>query len=252
MSMNKAGANASWHDLSAEARETLEGWLFDEGLNYVTALARAEKELGYVGSVSSLKRFYQRRAQERVLAGLGAAQSQAAEIEGTAGDAGQLRQAGFKVVAQLFLQQVTEAPEQTKRWGRTAKLLLQSEANDSRRRLKREENHLKRLALEFAREQYEYNALEEAYALLPELKKLERSRQDPAVTEFEYNKQTNLMRRRMFGYDLPDILPENAEEARVMQEEALRVKQDSDAQHAVFMQAARERYGQYPPGEVGS
>ncbi len=241
MKMNKAGANAAWSGLSAEAKETLEGWLFDEELNFPVALERAQKELGFTGSVSSLKRFYQRRSQERVLAGFGEAQSQAKGIAGAKGEAGLLCHAGMKVMAQLFLRQVTEAPEQVEKWGRLAKLLLQSEGNESWRRLKREENHLKRLALDFAREKFQYKALDAAYQMLPELKELERAKRDPNLTDFEYNKQTNLMRRRMFGWDLPDILPENEEEERVMKAEKARLEEEQEAHSQRVQEAYRRR-----------
>ena len=63
--MGKMRADSAWSKLTAEQRETLEGWLFDENIGYKEALERAQKEFGITSSLSSLADFYQRRARER-------------------------------------------------------------------------------------------------------------------------------------------------------------------------------------------
>jgi hypothetical protein len=65
--MNKLKPEALWNRLSVGQRETLDRWLFEENLSCVEALPRAQKEMGFTGQLSSLKRYYQRRRQEWVM-----------------------------------------------------------------------------------------------------------------------------------------------------------------------------------------
>ena len=68
--LKKTKSDARWNQLSPEQVQTLDKWLFDDKLSYIKILPRAQKELGYKGQLSSLKRFYKRRQQERVLTDL--------------------------------------------------------------------------------------------------------------------------------------------------------------------------------------
>src|ERR1700722_16631209 len=65
--MRKTQSNAAWNGLSAEQRATLERWLFEENLGYELAYERAKTELGFAGSIASMKRFYQRMGEVRML-----------------------------------------------------------------------------------------------------------------------------------------------------------------------------------------
>ena len=162
-----------------------------------------------------------------MLRGLVQSQDQVNRIRDTPGSAEELRAAGMKVVAQLFLRQVTQAPEQVKEWSRLAKLLLQSESNEIRFRLKREENELRRKAMDFAREKFHYDIMEEGKKVLPELQKA----WEAGLTQYERNARQNNLRRHMWGReDLPDLLPENEEQEKQMAaqkiiDEAARAKQ---------------------------
>ena len=42
--MSKLRSDSAWSKLTAEQRETLEGWLFEENIGYKEALERAQKE----------------------------------------------------------------------------------------------------------------------------------------------------------------------------------------------------------------
>src|ERR1700728_1998530 len=154
--MTKVKSNALWNGLSVAQGETLSEWLFDERTGYRVAWERAKKEFKFKGSMSSIRRYYERTAHERLLAGFTEAGKLVRDIAGAPGDAAALRQAGLKVVGQLFLKQVAEAPERVKEWTPLAKILLQSEENENRRALKAEENAIRRGNLELARERFEY------------------------------------------------------------------------------------------------
>lgn len=226
--MKKSGANASWNELPPAAREKLAGWLFDDRLNYRTALARARKEFGYKGSLSSLVRFHQRASRERrVITGFADALAQTKEIEGTEAGTDQLRKAGLKVMGQLFLRQVTEAPDEVRQWGWLAKLLLQSEENEIRQRTATEENERRREALKLARERFEFDVIEQAYRALPELKALERARSAKTRSRFASNRYMNELRRQLFGRAV-EPLPENLQEELAMQAETTRANRKRD------------------------
>ena len=164
-----------------------------------------------------------------MLRGLVASQEQVNRIRDTPGSAEELRAAGMKVVAQLFLRQVVQAPEQVKEWSRLAKLLLQSESNEIRFRLKREENELRHKALEFAREKFHYDILEEGKKILPQLQEL----WEAGLTEYEQNKRTNDLRRRMWPdiKNLPDLLPESEEQEKEMAAQKIIIDAERAKQH---------------------
>ena len=92
--------------------------------------------------------------------------------------------------------------------------MLQSESNEIRFRLKREENELRHKAMEFAREKFHYDILEQGKKVLPQLQEL----WEAGLTEYEQNKRTNDLRRRMWPDvpNLPDLLPESEEQEKEM------------------------------------
>ena len=65
--MNKVRSDALWNKLSPESKEVLDKWLFEDNLRYDDILAQAKSQLGFEGSLGSLKRYRYRREQERVL-----------------------------------------------------------------------------------------------------------------------------------------------------------------------------------------
>jgi hypothetical protein len=213
--MKKAGTNAKWHGLSPAKLKTLEGWLFDEKMNYETALARARKELGFDGSLSSLKRFYQRRTQERMLEDFTEARENAQAIGEAPGSARVLRAAGMKLVSRLFLKRVMASPEDAKQWEPLAKLLLASEDTEVRRELKTEENRIRRECLELATRRFQYDSMVAAHAAFSEFQAREKALKEKG-DPYAWGKTSNAIRTRLFGKDVPDLLPENAQEEAAM------------------------------------
>jgi hypothetical protein len=203
--LKKTRADAAWNGLSRTQQATLEHWLFEERLSYNAALERAKSELGFTGSKSSLRRFYERARSERLLSGLADTGNLARTVEASDVSVEQLRNAGFKLAAEMFLRQVASAPENAKEWAPLAKLLLLAERNESWRRIKEEENRLRERALELARERFQYATTAKAMKALPEP-------EEPEMTELEENKMVNDMRRHLFGAVLPELLPETPEE----------------------------------------
>jgi len=218
--MKKLGPNARWHGLSGVQLASLEKWLFEERQSYEIAWERAKAELGFAGSVSSLKRFYLRRAGERAVEGFAEAGAEAEAIVGAPASAGLMRSAAMKVVSRLLLKRVREAPDEVKEWETLAKLLLQSEENELRRELKQEDNEIRRAWLAFARERFHFDVVEEAQKALPEIQELAEARQDPQITKFEENKRINKIMRRIFGSAAHGFHPENAEEEAAQEKSA--------------------------------
>ncbi len=221
--MKKVRGNAAWNGLSGTQRATLEHWLFEERLSYNVALERAKAELGFTGSKSSLRRFYERARSERLLSGLTDTGNLARTVEESDVSVERLRNAGLKLAAEMFLRSVASAPENAKEWVPLAKLLLQAERNESWRRIKDTENGIRERALELARARFQYATIDRAMKALPQLNELKQARQDPEVSELEENKMVNDIRRHLFGAVLPELLPETPEE--LAHPEVLRAKE---------------------------
>ena len=213
MNIKKSGSNASWNQLPLEARKQLETWLFDDCFNYEKVLDLARSQLGYTGSLSSLKRYYSRLARERVIATFTDSQKHVAEIEAAKTSAGQLRNAGLKIMAQLFLRQVVEKPDNVRQWGWMARLLLQSEENEIKKRAAAEYHELRCQSLQLARERFRFNVVEQAYSILPQLKALEQARKSPQQTRIEELARLRAIKRIIFGKELPPEPPESADPA---------------------------------------
>jgi len=211
--MKKPGPNAKWIALSPEQRQTLEGWLSDDGLSYEQALERARKELGFTGAASSLRRFYQRMAQERTLADLAESAKLSSAIGRREGTIDDMRESGMKLVAQWFLRKVAESPDQVKEWAPAAKLLLARDANE----LKDAENDIRRGWLEYTSEKASYDNVAWGVKHLKVLQFAAEARKSPKFRHFEQNLRTNDMRKRLFGENLPELLPENEAQEKAMQ-----------------------------------
>src|SRR5882757_5806972 len=101
--MKKTRSHASWNRLTPTQRETLDRWLFEESLSYEAVLPKAESELGYKGSETSLRRYYERRRQERLLTDLKEVVQDMTEVRGLDADPDVSRKASMHVLgAYLF------------------------------------------------------------------------------------------------------------------------------------------------------
>jgi hypothetical protein len=140
--MRKMRDDSTWNRLTPEQREMLEEWLFEERLGYADTLAKVEKEFGLQASLASMGRYYRRRARERQVTGLAAAQVMAFELNDLPVSTDSLRTAAVKLVGKAVLKLAGEKPEQVERLASLTKLLLESESNDIRRsRLKLAEKY---------------------------------------------------------------------------------------------------------------
>jgi len=144
--MKKSGSNALWNKLSPEHRELLDEWHFEQNLSCAEAWPRAQAELGFQGSVSSLKRYYQRRSDERVMEEV---------AEEAPGDVKVLRLATMKLVAAQAFQQVRETPDEVEKWGPAVKLMVENDRNETtreghriRKELRAEDQEIRREARE--------------------------------------------------------------------------------------------------------
>src|SRR5215469_4443553 len=118
--MTKVKSNASWNQLTSDQRETLDQWLFEENLSYAAILPKAESELGYKTSESSLRRYRARREHERWLTDLPEAVADALEIRGLVADPDVVRKASMQVLGAHLFRLVRSAPEKVKEWAPVA------------------------------------------------------------------------------------------------------------------------------------
>jgi hypothetical protein len=214
--MKKIHASAKWNELTVEQLEQLEEWLFDERMSYQKALEKAVAEFKFTGSLSSVKRFYQSRARDRVVDEFLDAGDLLKQIKESPTDAAGLLKGVLKLVGRLLMDLVTESPDGVKDWAPILRLMLQHEANEHRREAKEKELELKRERLKLSRQRLETNIIKATKRALPSVQALVKVEQDPEATEFEENIRVNNIRRDLFGPDLPDLQPENAVEAEWM------------------------------------
>jgi hypothetical protein len=188
MITTKTKANAAWNGLSAEQRDTLERWLFEERLGYEKALERARSELGFEGSRTSLQRFYHRTAELRLL------RDAASEAE-SENEEESLR-AGMRAVGKIFLRAVTENTDGVKEWAALARLLLHSEGNGLQRKLDGDKSDTWRGWLALAREKFEFDAAEAA------LEQMENSADLDAEELAREKARVLAIRKRLYGREL--------------------------------------------------
>jgi len=239
--MAKVKSHAKWNGLSKQQRDTLEEWLFEEQMGFVKAWERAKTELGFTGSVSSLRRFHGRTAQERMLAGFAEAGRVMASVDKSPVEAEALRSSGMKVATQVFFKLVTEKSEELKAWLPLAKLLAQCEKNESWRAVKDEENEIRKATLKFAQIRFQYDTMGEAMRALPQLQKAREAQEESEMTVYEKNKRLNDLRRRMFGEVIPDLMPENEEEEAHPEIIVRRFKEGQRREQERFAREYRER-----------
>ena len=72
--MRKLRSDSTFNGLSAEQREQLLNWLFNDNLSYAAAVERVKKEFGIATSLWSVRRFYCHAAEERSVGNLALAQ----------------------------------------------------------------------------------------------------------------------------------------------------------------------------------
>src|SRR5258708_5751742 len=170
--MSKLRSDSKWTGLSAEQRETLEGWLFEENVGYREALDRAQKEFGITASVRSLAEFYQHLARERMKAEVGELKDVCKEIEDVDVDWEVLGGTAIALVAKRAIHLAVDSPDRVKELVSLGRLLVANEALEIKKRwLEMEEERWdcevgKEKAMELRREMAEAK-VERMFALKP-------------------------------------------------------------------------------------
>jgi len=112
--MKRSGTNAAWTKLSPKQIQQLKDWLFVEKLTYEETFEKARTELGFKGSLSSLKRFYYRTSGEVMLEEFLYAAETAQEISEASGDIADVRAASLKLLGLMLQQKILMEPEKAK------------------------------------------------------------------------------------------------------------------------------------------
>jgi hypothetical protein len=157
--MRKMRDDSTWNRLTSEQLEQLDEWLFEERLGYADALARAEKEFGLVASLSSMGRYYRRRAREQQKLEVSQAEVMAGELIDLPVSTDNLRKAAVKLVGKIVLKLAVAKPEQVEQVVFLTKLLLASEEND-----------LRRERLKLARQYFHFEATAASLDELPKIR----------------------------------------------------------------------------------
>ena len=133
MFTRKMRSDAVWNQLTAEQKEIVDGWLFEERLGYAEIVARVEKEFDLKSTVSSLGMYFRRRAADRQGWEMVEARSISETVNGLAGPTDQIRQAAVNLAGKVALRTAIEQPEKLEALVALARVLLESEKNDLRR-----------------------------------------------------------------------------------------------------------------------
>jgi Protein of unknown function (DUF3486) len=128
--MRKRKSEARVNELSAEQQRTLDEWLFEKKQSYAAILRRAQAELGFKGSESSLRRYYARRDKERTLTEFKSLRDEVAAVRNAPEDAASLRTAAMKLLGAFLFEQVKHAPDKVKEWAAVADLLVRNDYNE--------------------------------------------------------------------------------------------------------------------------
>ena len=127
--MSKMRSDCVFSKLTLEQVETLEGWLFEENLNYKEALERAQKEFGIGGSLTGLRRFYGRLAKERGRESLTEAMSACVEAAAL-GDNATLRAGLLTMANACAVQFMTESPKDIRQFTALLRALTSAQGQE--------------------------------------------------------------------------------------------------------------------------
>jgi hypothetical protein len=186
--VSKLRDDSTWNQLTMEQRETMEGWLFDENLGYAKTLARVKKEFGLEATMSSLGRYYRRRARERQVEELLEAQDAAYDVKDLPLNVPVMRESLAKLLYKAVLKHATEKPGEVEQLAALTKLLLQSEDIDIRRSRQK-----------LAERYFDYEGIAASQKELPHLRAYLK------VTGFDdsqsYEEKMERMHKVLYGWD---------------------------------------------------
>lgn len=197
--MRKTRSEARWNELSSEQLETLDKWLFEDKLSYSLILPRAQKQLGYKGQMTSIKRYFKRRSQERLLDKLQNWKRDAAQAAKTGDGSDAMRMANMQVLNGFLFEALREDPSAVKELGPVVRAMLQNDYTEAIRELRSRELRIREEALAFTKEKFEFDMMERALRALPQLRELAEARKDPQTKKTEQTERFKQLRRMMFG-----------------------------------------------------
>lgn len=250
--ITKVKSTALWNQLSAAHRQTLEDWLFEQRLSYQKAWQRATRELGFTGSISSIRRFYQRAARERQLAAFTHAAKHVKQIRAAKVNTSDLCAASLKAAGMLLLQQITQSPDQFKHWLPLARLLQRHEESEHRRQALVEANALRQRRVNLACEQWQFDAIEQGQKVLPELQAIARAKRTPlesAEAHRAFKQKIKDIRMALFGRAPEAHFISTPEERTQKRAERLR-KAAKKAESAASLKTEPESSQPQPPAET--
>jgi hypothetical protein len=213
--MNKVKSNALWNELTGDQLKALDQWLFEEKQSYETVWKKAQAQFKYKGSYSSLRRYFLRRRKERATEEFRDLRDEVAAVSSAAANPATVYQATEKLLAMFLFRQLRRSPEDMKEALSVAKLIVQNDYNELLREMKAEDQKLRREAIEFGKEKFRYDMIENAVKALPELQKVAEAMGEADSTR--YRESTNKAKQIMFAPD-PKVLPENGQEEAEMLE----------------------------------
>jgi hypothetical protein len=149
--MKKPRSDSKCFGLSRPQLAQLEAWLFVDNLGYKDALAKARAEFGFQGSISSIQRFYTKRARERLPADLPQTAHEAKEVTAAPANEQLPMDSAMKQLGHRFYRQMKEAEKMDP--AAVGALLLQSQANE----IRRQENEIRLAAQALRRERLEFD-----------------------------------------------------------------------------------------------
>jgi hypothetical protein len=197
--MKKSKAHALWNGLSPEQREILDKWLFDDGLSYAKAWPRAQAELGFKGSISSLKRYCKRRSDERTLEEFQDLRDELLALNQAPADPKTIHAGATKLMGRFLFRRLKESPEEVEKWAPVANLLMQNNHTEMLREAKAREHDIREDALAFAKEKFKCDTTEKALRALPQLRELAEARKDPQTKQAERSERLKQIKWMMFG-----------------------------------------------------
>ena len=125
--MSKLRSDSKWNALTAEQRETLEAWLFEENLAFREALKRAQEEFAITASLGSLAEFYKHLARERWRRELRETAETSEEIGKTKVRSSELVRTAMTAVANRMVQLAVESPGKVRELVSLGRLLMTNE-----------------------------------------------------------------------------------------------------------------------------
>jgi hypothetical protein len=206
--MTKVKANALSNNLTNDQLKALDRWLFEEKQSYELVLQKAQTQLKYQGSRSSLIRYFYRRRKERAVEEFREMREEVGAVNGAAEDLATVHQASRNLLARFLFEKLRRSPEDMKEALSVAKLMVQTDYNELLREMKEKDQEMRLKAMELAKSKFEFDMIAKGVKALPQLQRLAETMEDPDPTE--YRQRAIETREAMFGSG-EEVLAKDAE-----------------------------------------